>query len=153
VRHGLVLDATTFPALVDQARAAERAGLDFVWLTETPQTGPPLVTVAALAPHTRTVRFVASLSPDDHPLAIAEAAVVADHCTGGRLTLFLPEGETADAVRIALRGEPFRHVGARWTIPANRPENDGATERIAVTPSARVSVWTELPDGVTLRNE
>jgi hypothetical protein len=38
----------------------------------------------------------------------------------------------------------------------NLPENDGATERITVTPpSAQLSipVWTELPDGVTVHRE
>ena len=128
------LDATTFPALVEQAQAAERAGLECVWLQETPETGPPLLTVAALASHTRTLRFVAAVSAGDHPLAIAEAAVVADLCSNGRLTLEIPAGETADAVRLALAGRRFSHAGERWTIPANRPENDGATPEIAVTP-------------------
>jgi alkanesulfonate monooxygenase SsuD/methylene tetrahydromethanopterin reductase-like flavin-dependent oxidoreductase (luciferase family) len=156
VRHGVALDAEPFPALVERAQAAERAGLDFVWLEQTPRTGPPLLTVAALAPLTRTLRFVACLSADEHPLAIAEAAVVADNCSNGRLVLFIEAGETADAVRVALTALPFRFEGAGWTIPANLPENDGATERITVTPpSAQLSipVWTELPDGVTVHRE
>ena len=155
MRLGVAIDGD-FPALVEQARAAERSGLDFVGLEETPRTGPPLLTVAALAPLTRTLRFVAAVSADDHPLAIAEAAVVADNCCNGRLVLFMPAGETADAVRLALRARPFRFEGARWTIPANRPENDGATEQIVVTPpSAQLSIplWTEFPDDVTLHRD
>jgi alkanesulfonate monooxygenase SsuD/methylene tetrahydromethanopterin reductase-like flavin-dependent oxidoreductase (luciferase family) len=128
------LDATTFGALVEQAQAAERAGIEQVWVQETPETGPPLLTIAALATHTRTLRFVARVSADDHPLAIAEAAIVADLCTNGRVALELPPGETADAVRLALQGRPFRHAGERWTIPGHRPENDGATPEITVTP-------------------
>jgi alkanesulfonate monooxygenase SsuD/methylene tetrahydromethanopterin reductase-like flavin-dependent oxidoreductase (luciferase family) len=139
------LDAKTFPALVEQAKAAERDGLEFVWLEETPETGPPLLTVAALATHTHTLRFVARVRAGDHPLAIAEAAVVADLCTDGRLILSIPQGETADAVRLALEGRPFRHAGERWTIPANRPENDGATPESAVTPPSAqrpIPIWS-----------
>jgi alkanesulfonate monooxygenase SsuD/methylene tetrahydromethanopterin reductase-like flavin-dependent oxidoreductase (luciferase family) len=140
------LDATTLPGLVEQAQAAERAGVEVVWVRETPETGPPLLTIAALATHTRTLRFVACVSAGDHPLAIAEAAVVADLCTNGRLVLEIPAGETADAVRLALQGRPFRHVGERWTSPANRPENDGATPEITVTPP---SVQRPIPQSTS----
>ena len=140
------LDATTFGALVEQAQAAEREGLELVWVQETPETGPPLLTIAALASHTQTLRFVAVISTDDHPLAIAEAAVVTDLCTNGRLLLEIGPGETADAVRLALQGRPFRHAGERWTIPAYRPENDGATPEIVVTPA---SVQRPIPQSTS----
>jgi alkanesulfonate monooxygenase SsuD/methylene tetrahydromethanopterin reductase-like flavin-dependent oxidoreductase (luciferase family) len=141
----ITLDATTLDGLVEQAQSAERSGVEAVWLEESPETGPPLLTIAALAPHTHTLRFVAMVSARDHPLAIAEAAVVADLCTNGRLILSIPAGETADAARLALEGRPFRHAGERWTIPANRPENDGATPEIAVTPQSAqrpIPIWS-----------
>lgn len=147
MRLGVVLDVPSgeapLAALARQADALERSGLEVAWLEEGARTGPPLITVAALAPLTRVLRFLASVRPDDHPLAIAEAAVVADNCCNGRLTLVLPaDDEQAEAVRLALRARPFRHSGTRWTIPANRPENDGAAERIVVTPP---SAQLELP--------
>lgn len=128
------------PALTRQAVALEARGL-LAWLEATPRTGPPLLTAAALAPATRHLRFLIRVDADEHPLAVAEAAVVADNCTNGRIALVADPGEHADALRAALTGHPFRHDGPRWTIPANRPENDGAQPRIAVTPpSAQLSL-------------
>jgi hypothetical protein len=118
------------------------------WVEEHETTGPPLITVAALGARTRVLRLVACVRAGEHPLAIAEAAAVADNCTNGRLVLALASddaallGETVDAVLAATAARPFRHEGARWTIPAGLPENDGAEERIVVTPAC---VQLELP--------
>jgi len=153
VRLGVVLDPAPgadapLHDLVAQAQAAERAGLDFAWLREAEGGGPPLLTAAALGPATTTLRPVACVAASEHPLAVAEAAAVADTITNGRLVLAVRGddaavlGESADALVAALAARPFRHEGERWTIPALRPENDGATERIVVTPPP---VQAELP--------
>jgi hypothetical protein len=99
----------------------------------------PLVAAAALAARPGTERVVAVLDPSQHPLALAEAAIVADLLLGGgRLVLVIEPGETADALMLALSGEPFRFAGERWTI--------GATEPVRVTPSgASIPIRHELP--------
>jgi alkanesulfonate monooxygenase SsuD/methylene tetrahydromethanopterin reductase-like flavin-dependent oxidoreductase (luciferase family) len=146
VRLGVVLEAAALGDLVAQAQAAERAGLDLAWLGGE----APLPAAAALAPATRVLRLIACVPAGQHPLAIAEAAAVADNLTNGRLVLTVAGddagvlGETADALVAALAARPFRHAGERWTIPAMRPENDGATERIVVTPppvQAEMPIW------------
>jgi hypothetical protein len=138
MRLGIALDAPAgaapLAALARQARGLEDNGIDVAWLEQTPRTGPPLLTAAALAPATRFLRFAVRVDGDEHPLAVAEAAAVADNCTNGRIALVTDAGEHEQALSAALSGLPFRHEGPRWTIPANRPENDGATDRIVVTP-------------------
>jgi hypothetical protein len=150
VRLGVVLDVpeaeAPLAALSRQAAALEDRGIEVAWLEEGPRTGPPLITAAALGTVTRYLRLVACVRAGEHPLAIAEAATVADNCSNGRLALVLAGDDALEeslaAVKAALSARPFRHAGPRWTIPANRPENDGATERIVVTPP---SVQLELP--------
>jgi alkanesulfonate monooxygenase SsuD/methylene tetrahydromethanopterin reductase-like flavin-dependent oxidoreductase (luciferase family) len=130
-------------ALVAGARALEARGGALAVLEEA-----PLLAAAALAPHTCTLRIVAALAPDagEHPLALAEAAVVADLLLGGRLILLIERGETAEALALALSGRPFRFAGERWTI--------GATQAVAVTPPVTsIPIWHEFPAGITLEHE
>jgi hypothetical protein len=54
--------------------------------------------------------------------------------------------ETTDAILAATAPRPFRHLGTRWRIPANLPENEDREERIVVTPFA---VQPELPIWLT----
>jgi alkanesulfonate monooxygenase SsuD/methylene tetrahydromethanopterin reductase-like flavin-dependent oxidoreductase (luciferase family) len=152
MRLGIVLDVAAGEAplgsLVEQAVAAEEHGLELAWLEAGPATGPPLITAAALGARTTVLRLAACVAAGEHPLAIAEAAAVADNCSNGRLVLAVASDdaallmETADALLAATAAGPFRHAGERWTIPAHRPENDGAQERIVVTPA---TVQLELP--------
>jgi alkanesulfonate monooxygenase SsuD/methylene tetrahydromethanopterin reductase-like flavin-dependent oxidoreductase (luciferase family) len=152
VRLGVVLDAPEGPeplaSLARQAAALEARGIEVAWLEEGARTGPPLITAAALAARTSVLRLVACVRAGEHPLAIAEAAAVADNCSNGRLVVAVVSddaallAETADALLAATAARPFRHAGERWTIPANRPENDGAQERIVVTPAC---AQLELP--------
>lgn len=153
MRLGLALSAGAGPdplaRLAEQATAAEDAGLEIVWLE--PDAVPvPLLTAGALAASTSSVRIAACVPAGPHPLAIAEAASVADNCSAGRLILAISDrdgdaelfAETADALLAAIAARPFAHAGARWRIPAALPENDGNSERIVVTPS---TVQIELP--------
>jgi alkanesulfonate monooxygenase SsuD/methylene tetrahydromethanopterin reductase-like flavin-dependent oxidoreductase (luciferase family) len=149
VRLAVVLDSPSgFGGLVRQAAAAAALGIEAVWVEESERSGPALITAAALAAGTRSLRLIACVRAGEHPLAIAEAAAVADNISNGRLVLVVTGddagllGETADALLAATAARPFRHAGERWTIPANRPENDGAQERIVVTPAC---VQLELP--------
>ena len=50
---------------------------------------------------------------EGHPVAIAEAAVVAYHCTGGRLELVIEDPELAAAVAQALMRVTPRAPGLR----------------------------------------
>jgi alkanesulfonate monooxygenase SsuD/methylene tetrahydromethanopterin reductase-like flavin-dependent oxidoreductase (luciferase family) len=153
MRLGLALStgasADPLARLAEQAAAAEDAGIEIVWLE--PDAVPvPLLTAAALAARTSSVRIAACVPAGPHPLAIAEAASVADNCSAGRLILAIADcggdaellAETADALLPATAARPFAHAGRRWRIPAALPENDGRAERIVVTPS---TVQIELP--------
>jgi alkanesulfonate monooxygenase SsuD/methylene tetrahydromethanopterin reductase-like flavin-dependent oxidoreductase (luciferase family) len=143
MRLGLVLDIDPrigSYGLARQARAAEAAGIELAWLEEGTSAVPPLIAAAILAPQTRAIRLTAVLTAGPHPLSIAEAATVVDNCTVGRLGLVVNGDEedlleeTVTVLTSALAGRPFRHRGARWSIPANRPENDGSEHAIVVTP-------------------
>lgn len=150
MKLGLVLDGESLDRLSDQARATETAGLDVAYLADRPGADTALIRAAAVAAGTSVIRLAAGARVGIHPLEIAEAAVVADNCSNGRLILVLnePDGnrtllaETVEVVMAGLAPRPFRHEGERWTIPGNLPENDQQEERIVVTP---LSVQTELP--------
>jgi len=133
-----------------QAREAEAVGIDIGWLDSTEGSVTALISAAALAEATTSLRLVACVRVGGHPLEIAEAAAVADNCSNGRIVLVLEDdpgesgllAETADVVVAAAAPRPFRHTGARWAIPANLPENDQHEERIILTPTF---VQTDLP--------
>jgi alkanesulfonate monooxygenase SsuD/methylene tetrahydromethanopterin reductase-like flavin-dependent oxidoreductase (luciferase family) len=143
MRLGLALGgAGGLEALLRQAVAADDAGLELVWI-DADAGGPPLLTAAAVATHTESVRLVVAVRVGDHPLALAEDAFVLDALSAGRLVLVVEGGagdedllaESADVLLAAASTVPFRHAGPRWTIPAELPENDGAQPRIVVTPA------------------
>jgi alkanesulfonate monooxygenase SsuD/methylene tetrahydromethanopterin reductase-like flavin-dependent oxidoreductase (luciferase family) len=155
VRLGLVLEAAAgageLEALVGQALEAEAAGLALGWLPALDDAA--LLAAAALGARTSTLRLAACVRVGEHPLAIAEAATVADNCSNGRIVLVLEAatdgdalGETADAVVAALAPRPFRHEGARWRIPANLTPNEQHEDRIVLRPPV---VQTELPVWLT----
>jgi hypothetical protein len=155
MRLGLVLEvpagADELARLVAQALEAEAAGLALGWLPASDDAA--LLAAAALGARTSVLRLAACVRVGEHPLAIAEAATVADNCSNGRIVLVLeaasdadPLGETADAVIAALAPRPFRHEGARWRIPANLAPNEQHEERIVLRPPA---VQLELPVWLT----
>jgi hypothetical protein len=150
VRIGLVLQGAQAPMLAGlrrQTAAIEELGLDLAWIE--PAIGG-LTTAAALAPRTTTLRLVACAEVDRHPLEIAEAAVVADNCSNGRLTAVLADRahdgsmlrEAAEVFLRATAPRPFAHAGARWRIPAGLPQNAEVEQEVRLTPAA---VQLELP--------
>jgi alkanesulfonate monooxygenase SsuD/methylene tetrahydromethanopterin reductase-like flavin-dependent oxidoreductase (luciferase family) len=134
---------TDWPALyaqgLDFAVAAERAGLDEVWLTEHhfAEDGycPALMPVAAaIAARTTRIRIGTKvlLMPFHNPLRLAEDAAVVDLISGGRLDVGIAAGyrheefagfgvdrseraaRTREGIEIlenALSGEPFSYQG------------------------------------------
>jgi alkanesulfonate monooxygenase SsuD/methylene tetrahydromethanopterin reductase-like flavin-dependent oxidoreductase (luciferase family) len=116
VRFGwsLVPDAADPRALVEQARLAERAGIDLVGIQDHPYQRRYLDTftlLAALATATDRVGLfpdVANL-PLRHPAMLAKAAASLDLLSGGRFDLGLGAGAFWDAV--AAMGGPRRTPG------------------------------------------
>jgi alkanesulfonate monooxygenase SsuD/methylene tetrahydromethanopterin reductase-like flavin-dependent oxidoreductase (luciferase family) len=116
VRFGwfLVPEAADPPALVEQARLAERAGFDLVGIQDHPYQRRYLDTfslLAALATATERVGLfpdVASL-PLRHPAMLAKAAASIDLLSGGRFELGLGAGSFWDA--IVAMGGPRRSPG------------------------------------------
>jgi alkanesulfonate monooxygenase SsuD/methylene tetrahydromethanopterin reductase-like flavin-dependent oxidoreductase (luciferase family) len=156
MRVGVALPAgsdASLDRMAGRARTAEAAGLDLLWL-EAPVVGRPLDAVAALAAVTTDIRLGACVEVGPHPLGIAEAATVADNCSGGRLVLAVSAGdgdpgllaETVDVLLAATAPRPFAHHGERWMIPALLPENDGTAPMITLTPPC---VQVELPIWLT----
>jgi hypothetical protein len=164
MRLGVVLEGApgvaALQSLAAQACAAESVGLDFAWLA--PEAGAAaLLAASSVAASTTVLRLVARVAVGAHPLEIAEAAVVAENCSAGRLGLVLESvgrdrdllAETTDAILAATSPRPFRHHGARWRIPANLPENEDHEARLAVTPycvQPELPIWLAGPesDGV-----
>lgn len=173
MRFGLVLQTAgerPLSDLVAQARAAEDAGFDLVWVEE--DHGDPgatgygdsgatgyglpdaLAVASAIAPHTTSVRVVACCRAGLlHPVYLAEQSAVADLVLGGRLVLGLRSapgteallGEVADAVVGAHASVPVRREGGRWPMPAGLAGNRfGVTSEVAVTPTPaqlELPVW------------
>lgn len=161
MKLGLRLEGETFERLVDQARAAEASGLDIAWLPLNPTADTGLIRAAAVAAGTTVIRVAACAPVGGHPVEVAEAAVVVDNCSNGRLVLVLGDDqadprlleESVEVVLAALAPRPFRHDGERWTIPGNLPENDQHEERIIVTPQAiqiEVPIWLTGPDSAAV---
>jgi alkanesulfonate monooxygenase SsuD/methylene tetrahydromethanopterin reductase-like flavin-dependent oxidoreductase (luciferase family) len=159
VRLGLVLEpapgADGLASLAAQATAAEDAGLALGYLPAGEQAA--LLAAAAVAASTTVLRLAAGERVGTHPLELAESAAVADNVSNGRLILVLEGGdgeaglleETTAAVLAAIAPRPFRHAGARWSIPANLPENEDHEERIVLRPpvvQAELPVWLAGPD-------
>lgn len=165
MRFGIVLRVTEgerpLLELVAQARAAEDAGFDLLWVEEdrgagaaAATTGLPdaLAVASALAPHTTSLRVGACCRAGTlHPAYLAEQAAVVDLVLGGRLVLGLRPapgaeallGDVADLVALAHASVPFRLQGEPWPMPAGLDGNRfGVTDEVAVTPDP---VQLELP--------
>lgn len=110
----LVHDAGDHAGLVEQARLADRLGLDYVAIQDHPYQRRHLDTwtlLTALAVQTERVRFfpdVANL-PLRQPAVLAKAAASLDVLTGGRVELGLGAGGFWDAIEAM--GGPRRGPG------------------------------------------
>jgi alkanesulfonate monooxygenase SsuD/methylene tetrahydromethanopterin reductase-like flavin-dependent oxidoreductase (luciferase family) len=86
-------DAETFAQSFAQVDAAERWGLDVVWLAELhcmPDRGvisAPLIVASGIAARTRRIKIgiAVQVLPLCHPLRLAEEVATLDHLSGGRL--------------------------------------------------------------------
>lgn len=152
MRLGLVLDGPAGPDLVAEAAAADRVGLDLVWVTAADRDGArrdTTVVAAALARVVRDATVVVEAGSDQHPLELAEKVAVTDLLLAGRLTLAftgaagardgdpadddVAAGRVAEGVEVTLAGLsslPFRHSGRHWTFPV-----PGSPDPVRVTPS------------------
>jgi len=86
-------DAEAFAQSFAQVDAAERWGLDVIWLAELhcmPDRGvvsAPLIVASAIAGRTRRIKIgiAVQVLPLCHPLRLAEEVATLDHLSGGRL--------------------------------------------------------------------
>lgn len=137
MRIGLVLDAPAGPALLREAAAGERAGVDLLFVPAADRTGTardPLVLAVALGRVAPDVAVVVEATAAQHPLDLAEKLAVCDLVLGGRLTVAFSGtaeelSEPLDVVLAALASRPFRHEGGRFAFPAA-----GFPGKVAVTP-------------------
>lgn len=154
-----------YASALAQAEQAEALGFDSVWLAEshfTPEGAlpSPLAAGAALAARTRRLRIgVCVTSTLVHPLRIAEDAAVLDVLSGGRLIFCAATGysqamfagfqtsadgkgsrlrEALTIMRRAWTGEPFRHEGNHWRIPAEGDRPVQVTPRAVQQP---IPIW------------
>jgi alkanesulfonate monooxygenase SsuD/methylene tetrahydromethanopterin reductase-like flavin-dependent oxidoreductase (luciferase family) len=110
MRFGLVLPIQTtsgdlgslWAELIDEVRAAEIAGFDFVCLPEfhqarSPVLMSPIVLGAQLLAVTTRIRFVPAVlcGPLHHPVRLAEEFAMLDHTSGGRAALGIGIGHQA----------------------------------------------------------
>jgi alkanesulfonate monooxygenase SsuD/methylene tetrahydromethanopterin reductase-like flavin-dependent oxidoreductase (luciferase family) len=178
-RYGLVLPiaradgdiGALLAELVEEARAAEAAGFDAVFLPEFHQARgggvvSPLLVLAALATRTRRIRLGTAVlaGPLHHPVRLAEDAIMLDHLSGGRLVLGLGIGHQrpdfaaygADHARRAaaldellgvmercFAGGPFEADGPRWRLSVA-----GVTPRPRTLPRPELWLGGHSPAGL-----
>ncbi|AEA23709.1 Luciferase-like, subgroup [Pseudonocardia dioxanivorans CB1190] len=143
---------------VPLAVAAERAGFDSFWVTEhhglpDGYLPSPLTLLAALAPATSRIELGTGLvlAPLQHPLRLAEDAVVVDRLSGGRLVLGLGLGYAEHEYRAfgvdpASRGARLEAlVGSlrdAWTGTSfSAPELGLSDVRVTPTPTRPIPIW------------
>ncbi|MEU4565461.1 MupA/Atu3671 family FMN-dependent luciferase-like monooxygenase [Micromonospora sp. NPDC023956] len=145
-------DAAAFDLLLDAARAADRAGLDFVWVPERHFTRfggghpNPAVLAAAIAVVTRNLRIRAGsvVLPLHDPLRVAEEWSVVDNLSHGRVEISAATGwnprdfvlAPGDYRRRAARAtEHLRTVRQLWSGgEITREGPDGAEYRVRTYP-------------------
>jgi alkanesulfonate monooxygenase SsuD/methylene tetrahydromethanopterin reductase-like flavin-dependent oxidoreductase (luciferase family) len=107
----MVLSVQSFDVLAPAARAAEKAGLDRVWVTETP--GRDVITRAVhVARETASIAVGTGIAYafTRQPIAMASAAIEAGAASGHRITFSIGAGPVP--IRKAL-GIEFDHPAAR----------------------------------------
>lgn len=147
MRIGIVVDPATWASAARDVADARDAGLDLVWLPAADAPGAPVaapVVASALAHGDHGLNVVVEVQAGTHPIGLAEELVVADQALGGRVTAVLHGNdaplveETLAVLRAAFRGRPFRHAGARWTLPAD----PAGTVRVTPSPAQlRLPIW------------
>ena len=139
-----------FSAMIAQARLAESLGFHTIWCHEHHSQSmvypDPLMTLAVLAPQTRTVRLGTNmlLLPLWHPLRVAEEGAMVDVLSEGRLTLGVAAGYAVDefadfGVDRKERGRRMED-GLRLIRAAWREENVHLE-----TPQSRLAGYTLFP--------
>jgi alkanesulfonate monooxygenase SsuD/methylene tetrahydromethanopterin reductase-like flavin-dependent oxidoreductase (luciferase family) len=113
--HGWLMHDDPLDTICRTARIVEDAGLDAVFVPDTPRLFPdPLVTLASLAATTSSVRLgsLVIVYAFRHPALLARMTADVDRLSDGRLILGLGIGETE---------RQFATVDAAWgTIPERR---------------------------------
>jgi alkanesulfonate monooxygenase SsuD/methylene tetrahydromethanopterin reductase-like flavin-dependent oxidoreductase (luciferase family) len=99
----LIPDAASYPAVLEQARACESAGLDLIGVQDHPYQRRHLDTwtlLAVLGASTTRLRLVPDVTnlPLRPPAVLAKAAASLDVMTGGRVELGLGAGAFWDAI-------------------------------------------------------
>ncbi|GAY07189.1 LLM class flavin-dependent oxidoreductase [Pseudonocardia sp. N23] len=143
---------------VPLAVAAEDAGFDSFWVTEhhglpDGYLPSPLTLLAALAPATSRIELGTGLvlAPLQHPLRLAEDAVVVDRLSGGRLVLGLGLGyaeheyrafgvdPSSRGTRLTALVDALRDA---WTgLPFSSPALELRDVRVTPTPTRPVPIW------------
>lgn len=113
MRRALVLSTSAFMPLVDLAQAADRAGIDRLWTTEsTPRDG--LIRAVTLGLQTQRIEVATGIAYafTRSPLAMAAAAADVHIATGGRFSVGLGAG--TKGMRTRRYGiHDFDHPGSR----------------------------------------
>ena len=139
-------DAEAFAQSFAQVDAAERWGLDVVWLAELhflPErsvASAPLVLASAIATRTRRLKIgiAVQVLPLCHPLRLAEEVATLDHVSGGRLIFGVGRSgfpRTYEAYGVPYDGKPRAlRRGAR--------DPQALLERASASPSRATSTST-----------
>jgi hypothetical protein len=94
MKYGVALPYTTPRAVAELARLAEEAGWDGCFLGDAVWTLDPMISLAAAAMTTRTIRLGTMITPVPLriPWKLASESLALDHLSDGRLTLGLGAG-------------------------------------------------------------
>ena len=164
------------PALVEQARAAETAGADAVWVSSHLFLRDPFTIAAAVLAATRRAHAtLMALSPHVmHPVHMAMAAATLDELAPGRVVLCVATGvpddlagagveparplralrETVEVVRLLLAGEPVTYQGEIFRIEGRRlgPGRHAVPLFLAAARPRTLELAGAIADGVVLSN-
>ena len=164
------------PVLVAQARAAEAAGADGVWVSSHLFLRDPFTIAAAvLAATTRAHAALLAMSPHVmHPVHMAMAAATLDELAPGRVVLCVATGapndladagveparplralrESVEVVRLLLAGEPVTYRGELFRVEGRRlgPGRHTVPIFLAATRPRTLELAGAIADGVLLSN-
>jgi 5,10-methylenetetrahydromethanopterin reductase len=164
------------PALVEQARAAEAAGADAVWVSSHLFLRDPFTIAAGvLAATGHAHATLMAMSPHVmHPVHMAMAAATLDELAPGRVVLCVATGapndladagvvparplralrETVEVVRLLLAGEPVTYKGELFRIEGRRlgPGRRAVPVFLAAARPRSLELAGAIADGVLLSN-